>query len=338
MKKEMVIQFLCCLGIDRQDIKIGTDFINSPCPLAFFSHKNGKDTHPSFSIHINDRGNSYYYCFTCSPEPKSLACLIHNWWLMRGIYPKAAAGLLCEEFLYTSASRNTSFLKQDIWVTYKRVDPGKIVLHTAALKRFPLLWETGNTTGKKGREYLCGRGIPVWVQHLCKIRYWSEHAAIIFPLTLHNGEVAVLRARSVYRKNLWTITNTMAGITDTLPSIYSSGALFNLGNINMSKPVMLVEGELDVMRLIALGYTNVLGTCTAAISVSQLNKLCSHTIILGMDNDAAGRKANYRILRLMKNKAIIYLADWSLLNKKDANELASTDELQHILDNLTLLT
>ena len=43
----------------------GSDWVNTPCPLAPWRHKHGSDSRPSFGIKIVENGSSFCSCFSC---------------------------------------------------------------------------------------------------------------------------------------------------------------------------------------------------------------------------------------------------------------------------------
>lgn len=52
-------------GLGRRTSK---GWINAPCPLAQWTHKNGADRSPSFGVMVNDTGRSTFNCYGCKQK------------------------------------------------------------------------------------------------------------------------------------------------------------------------------------------------------------------------------------------------------------------------------
>lgn len=328
MNAENIKEFLYSLRVPITSMRETKDFVNSKCPLAFFSHKSGEDRNPSFGIKISEN-ESYYYCFTCSPYPQRLIRLVHNYWLMHGKYPIEAAKILMTE--------NTDQIihpRKDQWEEIKK-DP--IPLAKYVVNQFPQI--RYETYGKaiQCKRYLEKRGIPEWVYNYCGVRFDPKYGSLIFPLTNCKGEIFMLRARSIARKKMWTISPDIMNLDYKFPRLSDVGLFFNSHLIDRTKPTMIVESELDVMRLIALGYFNAIASATSGITQEQINAINSGIVILGMDTDKSGRKGNIRVMKALREKAMMYVADWGMIGKKDAGELKNREELDIVLNNLRSL-
>jgi 5S rRNA maturation endonuclease (ribonuclease M5) len=325
MTADNIKEFLYCLRVPKKSIRETKDFINSKCPLAFFSHKRGEDYHPSFGIKISEN-RSYYYCFTCSPYPQRLHTLVHNYWLMYGEYPFEAAKVLITE--------NTDCIvteRKDQWEEIKK-DPEPLVKYVT--NQFPQIRYEKEGKAIQVKRYLESRGIPEWVYNYCGVRYDPRWGSLIFSLTDCQGRIFLLRARGITRKVNWTISSELLNLDYSFPRLTDVGVFFNSHLIDRSKPVMVVEGPIDCMRLISLGYFNCIASATSAITQEQINAINSGVVILGMDNDRSGKKGNYRIMKSLREKSIMYVADWGIAGKKDAGELKNRKELSLILNNL----
>lgn len=328
MNAENIKEFLYNLRVPISCMRESNEFVNSKCPLAFFSHKSGEDRNPSFGIKVS-AGPSYYYCFTCSPYPQRLIRLVHNYWLMHGKYPVEAAKILMTE--------NTDLvieLRKDSWEEITEPPPP---LTKYVTNQFPQIRYETEGKAIQCKRYLEKRGIPEWVYNYCGVRFDPKYGSLIFPLTNCKGEIYMLRARSIAWKKNWTISSELMSLDYKFPRLTDVGVFFNSHMIDRTKPVMIVEGGCDVMRLISLGYFNVIASATSAITQEQINAINAGIIILGMDNDKEGRKGNIRVMKALKEKAMMYVADWGIIGKKDAGELKNRDELDIVIRNLRSL-
>lgn len=328
MTADNIKEFLYCLRVSKNSIKESREFVNAKCPLAFFSHKYGEDRKPSFGIKVS-ASRSYYYCFTCSPYPQRLIRLLHNYWLMHGKYPYEAA-----KVLLTEDSDHVPEARKDQWEEVKKEI---IPLSKYVTNQFPQIRYETEGKAIQCKRYLERRGIPEWVYNYCGVRYDPKYGSLIFPLTNCKGEIFMLRARSISRKKMWTICPEIMSLDYKFPRLSDVGIFFNSHLIDRAKPVMVVEGSEDAMRLISLGYFNVIASATSAITQEQISSINAGMIILGMDNDRSGKMANIRVLRALRGKSMMYIADWGIVGKKDAGELKTREELNMVIDNLKSL-
>jgi 5S rRNA maturation endonuclease (ribonuclease M5) len=98
------------------------------------------------------------------------------------------------------------------------------------------------------------------------------------------------------------------------------GYWFGLHLMDWDKPVILVEGEDDAMRLWALGKPNSMASGGTAITRRQLSEILSLQIILGTDQDKGGNEALKRLRRLLEERAVLYHVNWSLAKKKGGKD------------------
>jgi DNA primase len=132
-----------------------------------------------------------------------------------------------------------------------------------------------------------------------------------------------------------TVNGKMVGKKDLqFPRIKDTGCWFGLHLIDWSRPVMLVEGELDALRLKTLGFTNVVASTGWHIQESQAVQVVSPQIIVGLDADKAGIKGAFRSEKLFRSKTNLVFADWSMVGCKDAGELRGKKSLRKVLLNL----
>lgn len=121
--------------------------------------------------------------------------------------------------------------------------------------------------------------------------------------------------------------NTLAGIIGRYISskrkknqrykIYNE---FNRSNLlyplNIAKPkqgvVILVEGQLDSIRMHRAGYTNTFALMTNTLSHKQADWLCDncHTVIWVCDNDVRSRDGMNKARKLLKNKVIFKTVEY----------------------------
>ena len=197
--------------------------------------------------------------------------------------------------------------------------------HVEFLKKRGISQKTAKVVGIFGAEK--------WFTRLNK-----KAKSIAFPYT-KNGEMMAVKYRSLEGKDF---TQDASGST----------LLFNIDNIDKSKPLIFVEGEIDALTLIECGIDNVVSVPTGApIKVSEgkvdpsedkrfqyiwqsheVIKECEK-IIIATDNDTAGQAlAEELARRIGKDKCHLVEFD----GHKDFNEVllkSGKDEVKKILDS-----
>ena len=337
MTEEGIIEFLAEFGITRGKLDIARGWVNAPCPLAPYKHGSGEDERPSFGIAINDNGPSSYYCFGCTQDGLPLSWLLHTMWVASGAYPyEAAKVFLRREFHQVDMVHSSP--KQDVWeetAEPETVEP----LSKEVLAQYKILHDASGFEARRCREYMINeRGLSLDVITQCGIRYSDERSTVIFPLTDVYGNVYVLRERSRKKKEMWTVSPRLAGFPDMeFPRLKNVGAWFGMFAVDWSRPVMLVEGEMDAMRLKGLGYHNVIASATAGVSKAQMNALCGISYILGYDADKGGADAHSRIRGFLGRKATLMSVDWGLAGCKDAGDLQNKEDLKDVLDAIEIV-
>ena len=157
---------------------------------------------------------------------------------------------------------------------------------------------------------------------------------IIFPIHNLEGQVVGFTARS-YLENL-----TPKYLNTKETHIFKKGQiLFNYHRardaIRLKKEVIIVEGNMDAIRLYKSGLKNVIALMGTSITKDQLETLkkLRAKIILMLDNDNAGETATYNIGNYLEennlNFAIVRLSD-----AKDPDEYILKYGLEALENNL----
>jgi len=333
MREAAVYRFLELLGCDRSRMQKSRGWINTFCPLAPYTHSSGIDSRPSFGVSISDEQRSVYFCFGCSPQPQRLEQLLHTIFVLSESYPTEAAEVFGSEenhFAAATEEQRKSFFP-DLWTGKRR----KIVapLPPAVLRSFPPLQFAEDLAANSCKMYLEDkRKIPQWVYHYFGVRYDPKRVAVVFPMTDPLGRIFVLRERAIEKKEMWTVNKQVSGVDINYPKLRDVGAWFGLHLVTVSEPLILVEGELDAMRLVALGKHNAIASAATSVTDAQINMLSAPIIYLGYDSDKAGASANDKILaKLRKPHVSVFALDWSVAGRKDAGDLEDARELEEIM-------
>jgi len=200
---------------------------------------------------------------------------------------------------------------EDKWEVQKQVS---LKTHDPSiLFEYPLL--SSETVPHYVREIVRERGSLISVSDYHGVRWHPEKDALLFP-SFYQGNLTAIKYRST-RKKLFSFL---------YPGIY----LFGYNRLQWDKPVWIVEGEFDLLRLNALGVYNVLCIGGSNISKSLGRVLHCHTVFLGLDNDDSGRKGTEIFKSLFSGEFHIRQVNWGDI--KDAGALRDREHLNSLFN------
>jgi len=78
MDESGIMKMMDILGSDTSKVKNNGGNLMFPCPLAQYTHSKGSDSHPSFSISINDGGPSRWRCWSCDERANQTISLLYK--------------------------------------------------------------------------------------------------------------------------------------------------------------------------------------------------------------------------------------------------------------------
>ena len=197
------------------------------------------------------------------------------------------------------------------------------------------------------RRFLAMRGIADVVIFECGVRFDYMRKAVVFPLMCGDEEIYLLRERKVVDKDIWTVSQKVVNAMSTglgefkFPRLKNCGAWFGYNLIDWTKPVVLVEGEIDAMRMKTLGVRNVMASTTSSVTDAQIDSIHASLIYLGYDADKAGLFAHKRIIDRLAGVTPYKVLDWALVPSikdsavaaKDAGDVISAADLAVVLKN-----
>lgn len=348
MREPDIEQFLRLMGVRHSDVTSARGFVNAPCPLAPWRHQSGKDSHPSFGVSINDSGKSIFCCFGCHADAVGVSWLIQYLWLYTNKYPHDLAKFYADHEIFSEniPDDDEHAFTVDKWKPEDSPFKEIVPIPVRVLSKYPLLQGASDSASSAVLAYLTmDRNIDKTVAHFAGVRYGTDNLGtfVVYPATDKSGKICLLRARSIYRKDNWTINPTVAGFPDLeFPSLRDSGALFGLCDVDWAKPLMLVEGGEDRLRLMTLGYWNVVASLTTNFTQTQLGNLTSApAIIVGYDEDKAGSRSFAKVLKELRGKIPIFRVFWSRagmnskgLPCKDGGDLQDREQLLKVLESM----
>lgn len=308
MNREPLKHFLHLLG--ARQIRDTGEWITSECPLARWTHKSGADRHPSFGARVNPQGVSVCKCYSCKQKAVPIESLLFTMSRYRGTYYREATDFLIRHEIFNENNQQYTYL--DKWETVEKE------------KEIPLLPRTVIDTYSKisdistpatVKDFIHSRKVTLDICDFFDVRWSNEFKSLVFPSLWKEG-VTSIKARRMDQKKFFFLKG----------GLY----LFGLNRVNYSKPVWLVEGEFDLLRLNSLGEYNVVALGGSNIPPDLPKFLHNHTIISGLDSDTAGKDATRKLRNMFGGYYNIKTADWGNVGCKDAGEIVTLDQFKEV--------
>ena len=119
---------------------------------------------------------------------------------------------------------------------------------------------------------------------------------VMFPIHDHSGQIRGYSSRAVLQDQIPKYLNSGESFAFDKGSILF-GFYFGKNAIRQEDKVIIVEGNMDVIMMHQFGFLQTVGTMGTALSDHSVRLLSNMTknVYLGMDSDAAGKKAMARI-------------------------------------------
>ena len=303
-------------------------WVNCSCPIAEYTHLSGKDYHPSFGATIREDGPSYYKCWTCCEDPKPLQHLIHQIWVNTGKYPWGLAEIYNELEIWKTEKLLPEY--DDKWIIEAHSDvldfipqPVVDIFPNVTSKRFPEL-----------HQYLLNRGISEKTYTRFDVRA-TPRRDLVFIFTNILGNAKAIVYRSMINKRISILKAEHLQLTGIqFPKKGESGAWFGIHLIEIGKPLLIVESEIDQMRSYELGFHNVIASGGTGVTKQQVKSLQNQVIYIGFDSDSPGKKGARRLAKMIGDSASVWFVDWSYAKAKDAGDIRKKDDFDYCISNL----
>jgi len=315
MKKRELLNLIRALGIMPLDIR--DNWVQVSCPLAETNHMSKQDSNPSAGFSINDNGPSTFHCFVCGT--RSVESILNTYKWKKGVD-------LIGDYLKKEIVTEVEVGYQEKFKTKKEPIP----VPNEILNKFePII---------NANEYLSNRGIDLNIARQYGLLYcrhfktaqnkiWKN--AILVPIRDTDYKTYWIHFRSVDSKFFWHGKPEHFGLNMEWGK---HDTFFGMEHLDITKPVVVVEGAFDVLRLKTLGLNNVIGTHGGiSYKSDKLKRLTNLSVISGFDSDEPGKNFHKAIERFF-NKPIRRL-DWSLVGCKDPGELKNREDFLRVLDN-----
>jgi len=281
------------------------------CPFAYL-HLDGDDKTPSFAIH---KETGVWHCFTCG-EKGTLVSLIKK---LKNVSDSVAQQIIqgYEDVSFQRIKKKLSNLREQH--SERKAEVKVITL--------PGLVEV--ETCKKALQYLQNRGLYLNVIRKFNIQFCQRGLykdRLIIPIFYERKCVGFI-ARDI---------TDQAESKYLLPSEFKkSKYLFNIDTINSNKPVWLVEGVFDVLKLFQFGLRNVVAVFGSEVSDTQVALLLRKNVrevVLCFDSDQAGTKVMKNFIR--KYNQFFKVCVTQLPDLKDPGDLSTIDEFKKLLSSV----
>lgn len=281
MQPGTIVQFLKALGCHDASPQGG--WVTCKCPLAFWTHKTGKDSTPSFGVRID---SGFFNCFACGKG--SLETLLGTLELYLPKAPDLVRARfnipLAREVLQGAAG------EVDVLPPYEEA----VANQSKVFEPWPDWVLNGYTPAhlhKDSSAYLNKRGLDLLEVTTYGLRFDVGRQMVIFPFRNHGGYLAGGRGRCInpefkvqhYDYKHGEVNNTALTFLgeDCVPEA-----------VEKHRPLILVEGQFDWVAVKRF-YPYVLGNLTAMPTPEKLQLLnsCPDGVVTMLDNDETGYKA-----------------------------------------------
>lgn len=191
MNSEQVYAFFDRIGLHPE--KREGSWVMACCPLAEWTHASGTDHSPSFGVHIEDDGMSFYNCFSChhkgpvSDLAKRLGKLRDEPELTRyGRDLEKGHVVLAAEGAYSEWGT-----RKKAQNTQARTKPKVFISREQAFEEYPSVF-----VEPKAVAYLRRRGIGFSTCEALQLRYDPKQFRVLFPVW-YGGRLVGFSGRSV---------------------------------------------------------------------------------------------------------------------------------------------
>lgn len=290
------MQFLHTISV--MDPQIGDKWVMSHCPLAFATHKHGKDNKPSFGVNL---ASGKFNCFTC--ESGSLEKLLQLLEMYCGSHPemayrfdfkKAREILGDQEDLVEALPAYSEFAPEghqfQEWPTY-------------FLDQFPKWSKSLKAVWylTDGRKLMGSQPVDLSVAEQMDLRWDAKYQRIVCPYHNVSDKLAGARGRAIATDTGFKhFDYTWNGVNNAALVWYNEQCFGE--SIKNHMPVVVVEGQFDCLNVLRV-YPYVVANLTAKPSQEKLRKLQNcHSVVIMLDNDAAGEKGEQKYLEYLKGK------------------------------------
>lgn len=304
MTAEQAVAFLQALGAKQiRDKENG--WVEAACPLARWTHKNRVDHSPSFGLRVAPGERSNYLCFACRQG--------------------SAEELLQTIELYAQGSeaQNYDFARcHQILADEEYVVPlpeyGEFAQKVQPFMEWPQYWLDSFVPAEMvqaSASYLTHRGVTLETVMQYRLHYDKKRQMIVAPYWDVFSRFAGARGRSIVKGAAYAHHDyTFQGVNNARLCWYHEAVL------NLPGPVVVVEGQFDVMR-VAQVFPKVVGNLTAKPTAEKMKKLGDCGLVIQIpDRDEAGHESVFRYAKFCDQLGLRHKVVWLDEGAKDPDD------------------
>lgn len=222
------------------------------------------------------------------------------------------------------------------YTDYWRMSPHSLQLDfipTAIVDLFPKI---STDRFPKLDNYLRSRGISEKTYRKFDVRA-SEQGELVFLFKNLLGNTLGIVFRNTIEKRIRGLKLELLELQGIkLPKKARAGAWFGINLVDITKPLIIVEGEIDCMHIYEFmegRRINIISPGGMSVTKQQMRAIYNKEIYLGFDADAAGEQGSKQFIKMAPKDKIIWKLNWSIVGCKDPGELSSPSAYFEVLRN-----
>lgn len=290
MNQEAIESLLVALG--TKSAGVSGVWHRAPCPLSPWLHKNGKDSNPSFAFHVEEGEPLRFHCFTCESGNIQKLLQIVEMNILK--YPGTFNGDLAKAREIIESLE----LELPVLPSYSEFSSEKKKVFEELPAYFLETFVPALKHDRAKAYLLERRGFTEEEVTKFDLRYDHERDMVVFPYWDVFGRFAGLRGRRIIFP--WETSYGVGHHDYVVNGVNNSGLVFyNETALNLPGPVVLVEGQVDCIK-VARVWPKTVANLTAKPILEKVSKLAqTDGVVLMLDGDATGRAGTQKFLDLL---------------------------------------
>lgn len=303
MTVEQGIAFLEALRAKQIRVK-DSGWIEASCVLAPWTHKNHADHTPSFGLRVVPGERTFFSCFACRSGSAEELLQVLELYARHGPYDFAR----CHQLLSDDEQTVVALPEYQEFG-----QPGPVFIE------WPQYWLDSFKLAEwvpEASTYLAGRGVAKDTVMQFDLRWDSKRQMVVAPYRDVYGRLAGARGRSIVvgEGSHKHFDYTYQNVNNARLCWYYEQSL------NLPGPVVVVEGQFDVMR-VAQVFPKVVGALSAKPTWEKMKKLSESPCVIQIpDRDEAGQLSVQRYREMCGKLSIPYQYIWLDEGVKDPDD------------------
>lgn len=289
MNLEQVRQFALAVGTKVETVS--GEWARCQCPLSFWTHDSGRDSHPSFAIQYGDNIESAFNCYACEAgDLHKLITLLADYGAKKPRYDLRQATRLwsMEEsgdapLVFMDDSKIVNIHADKVWPE-------------SALDGFMLAWKV-----PMAMEYLDARKVSQKVAITLDVRWDLGRRTVCFPVRNWRGQLVGMRGRYINPGDGARYHDYgFRGYRNKLP-------WYGEHIVDVDRAVVMVESVFDFTSVYRV-YRNVLAPLTVGLSRDKCRRVRNALEVVTLfDNGKGGDKGRSKISEGLPDSIITHV-------------------------------